>query len=110
MGPLPLPASERHLLTAPPSPGEGAGSGVRDPQAGWRARWRASCHLVVPHAEVSVQRLRSRGGPGPRGGAALRRRLRAAGRRCLLLLRGPLLLAAEAAVHEQQAGAHGGER
>lgn len=71
--------------------------------------------LVVPHAEVSVQRLRSRGGPGPRGGAALRRRLRAAGRRrllrlLLLLLRGPLLLAAEAAVHEQQAGAHGGER
>lgn len=98
-----------------PAPGKGAGSGVRDPLAGWRARRRASCHLVVPHAEVSVQRLRSRGGPGPRGGAALRRRLRAAGRRrllrlLLLLLRGPLLLAAEAAVHEQQAGAHGGER
>lgn len=68
--------------------------------------------LVVRHAKVSVQRPRSRRGPGARGGAALRRRLRAAGRRCLLLLllRGTLLLAAQAAVHEQQAGAHGGER
>lgn len=68
--------------------------------------------LVVHHAEVSVQWPRSRGGLRARRGAALCRPPRAEGRRCLLLLllRGPLLLASEAAVHEQQAGAHGGER
>lgn len=99
-----------------PAPGKGEGSGVRDLQAEWPAGWRACCHLVVRHAEVSVQWPRSRGDPGARLGAALRRRQRAAGGRrlllllLLLLLRGPLLLAAEAAVHEQQAGAHGGER
>lgn len=100
----------------PHSPGKGTGSAVRDPQAGSRAGWQASCHLVVRHAKISIQRPRSYGGPGARRGAALRRRLRAAGRLLLvlvlrlLLLRGTLLLAAEAAVQEQQAGAHGGER
>lgn len=42
--------------------------------------------LVVRHAKVSIQRPRSRGGPGARLGAALCRRLSAAGCRCLLLL------------------------
>jgi hypothetical protein len=82
---------------------------VRDPQA----EWRAGRHLVVRHTEVSVQLPRSRGGCDARLGTALCGGLRATCRRrllLLLLLRGPLLLAAEAAVHEQQAGAHGGER
>lgn len=86
---------------APPGPAKGEAQVPGSP----------GCHLVVGHAEVPVQRPRWRGGREARLGAAVRRGLRAAGRRRRgLRWRGPLLLAAEAAVHEQQAGAHGGER
>lgn len=72
---------------------------------------RAAAHLVLQDADVALQEA----GPDGQSRVVLAALRRAAGhRRHLLLLPPPRLRAApadaDAAVHEQQAGAHGGER
>lgn len=70
---------------------------------------RAAAHLVLQDADVALQEA----GPDGQSRVALAALRRAAGHRRHLLLPPPRLRAApadaDAAVHEQQAGAHGGE-
>lgn len=71
---------------------------------------RPEAHLVLQDADVALQEA----GPDGERRAVLAASRRAAGHRRHLLLPPPRLrvapAAADAAVHEQQAGAHGGER